>query len=39
MWDEEFDRDYPSDEDKAGAIWGNSDVDPWTGRPTDDDSD
>lgn len=39
MWDPEFEKENPSDEDKAGSIWGDSNLDPWTGRQTDDDSD
>jgi hypothetical protein len=39
MWDPEFEKENPSDEDKASSIWGDPTLDPWTGRPIDDDSD
>ena len=38
MWDTEFESENPSDQDKAGSIWGDPTLDPWTGRSIDDDS-
>ena len=39
MWDPEFEKENPTDDEKATTIWGDPDVDPWTGRDKDDDSD
>ena len=39
MWDPEFEKENPTDDEKATTIWGDPDVYPWTGRDKDDDSD
>ncbi len=35
MWDPEFEKENPTDADKATTIWGDPSVDPWTGIEID----